>query len=165
MPLTKPKKSSTTRKYRLSHFSQVMGGIFRLTFPIIGESFTVAPDTYKFLIETVRNPHSHVDIWILKVDDEIVSTVTTILVDEVLARSASKGAKLGILSASTAGKLLYDKSGWKTLEEWDVYLSSSTRKWMLHLNDITNSDVFSVSDEIFQVNFLVEMSIVLASGS
>ncbi len=115
---------------------------------ILEESFNVESGTYGFLFATAEDPNSGVDIWMLTVNGTVVSTVTTILVDDavalwcmatpprferrgyagtlladVLARFGSIGTKTGLLCASPAGKPLYYSSGWVTAEEWDVYLN------------------------------------------
>lgn len=118
---------------------------------LLEESFNVDPGTYKFVFEAAQDPTSAVDVWTLNVNGTIVSTVTTIVVDDalalwcmatppryerqgygralledVLARFAAKGAKTGLLCASPAGKPLYDSNGWVAQEEWDVYLIRGT---------------------------------------
>lgn len=117
---------------------------------LLEEAFTVESGTYQFLFGTSQDPRSALNIWVLKVDGVVVSTVTTILVGDalsiwcmatpqrferrgygkallghVVARSKANGAKIGLLSATPAGKPLYFDSGWESLEEWDVYLTAA----------------------------------------
>lgn len=118
---------------------------------MLAESFTVSQDTFRFLVESVNNVDALTQIWVLKVGAEIVSTVTSVrvddvlaiwcmatppqhrragyasaLLDEVLSRSAKNGAKMGLLSASSDGKSLYDIKNWITIEDWDVYFTRAT---------------------------------------
>lgn len=115
---------------------------------LLEESFSVEPGTYRFLFASAEDPTSGVDIWMLTVNGTIVSTVTTILVEDavalwcmatpprferrgyagallvdVMARFGANGTITGLLCASPAGKSLYDSKGWVTQEEWDVYLN------------------------------------------
>jgi GNAT superfamily N-acetyltransferase len=38
-----------------------------------------------------------------------------------LADAAADGLGVALLGATTAGRPLYDATGWTTLEEWDLY--------------------------------------------
>ena len=115
---------------------------------LLADSFLLDRSNFGFLFDTLKNPDSVSNIWILKEDGVAVSTVTTMLVDDaltvwcmatppqfarkgygkallgdVLLRCGAKGAKRGSLGATEAGKPLYEASGWETLEGWDVYLN------------------------------------------
>ena len=122
------------------------------TVTLLAESFLLDPTNFAFLVETLKNPASLSKIWILKEDGVMVSTVTTMLVDEaltvwcmatppqyarkgfgkallgdVLARNVNTGAKNGLLGATSAGQPLYEASGWEILEGWDVYVNSPAK--------------------------------------
>ena len=116
---------------------------------LLADSFLLEPNIFSFLIDTLKNPDSAVDIWVLKDNGVAVSTATTMLVDdaltvwcmatppqfarkgygkallgEVLSRSAANGARIGLLGATDAGRPLYEATGWETLEGWDVYVNA-----------------------------------------
>ncbi len=119
---------------------------FKTILTLLSDSFGVEPNRDSIIANILKNPVVVSDIWVLKEGGEAVSTVMTCpvddaltvwamgtppqfrrrgygkaLLDDVLARSSSKGATIGLLVATKAGKELYDASGWATLEEWDVY--------------------------------------------
>lgn len=117
---------------------------------LLAESFHVASETYSFLLQAGLDENMAVDIWVREVEGVVVSTVNTTLVgdtvalwcmatpsryerrgygkalfSDVLARSMAKGARSGVLCASSAGKPIYEANGWMVREEWDVYVSHS----------------------------------------
>jgi len=116
---------------------------------LLADSFLLEPNIFSFMIDTLKNPDSAVDIWVLKDNGVAVSTATTMRVDdaltvwcmatppqfarkgygkallrEVLSRSAANGARVGLLGATDAGRPLYEATGWETLEGWDVYVNA-----------------------------------------
>lgn len=115
---------------------------------LLSESYLLDPYICSFLTDTLKNPDSVSDIWVLRDEGVAVSTVTTTRVDDaltvwcmgtppqharkgygkallnsVLAQSATQGADVGLLGATEAGKPLYDATGWETLEGWEVYVN------------------------------------------
>ena len=51
------------------------------------------------------------------------------LLADAMARAHGAGAEVGLLMATAAGKLLYDATGWTTLEEWQVYANSGSAQF------------------------------------
>jgi len=51
------------------------------------------------------------------------------LLADVLARARLEGASIGLLGATPAGRPLYDATGWTTLEEWQLFLSSDSTQF------------------------------------
>ncbi|MEP6816945.1 MAG: GNAT family N-acetyltransferase [Marmoricola sp.] len=93
-------------------------------------------------------------IWLLEVDIEAVSTVTTCRVQDTVSvwcmatptRHARRGygkallasvqesahqdgAVLGLLGATPAGLPLYDATGWQTQETWDLYTGAASAQF------------------------------------
>ena len=47
------------------------------------------------------------------------------LLETVLAEAVAEGAHTGVLGATPAGFPLYDATGWKTVDEWQLFLRAS----------------------------------------
>ena len=115
---------------------------------LLAQSFGLQPEEVAYSCVTpIGKVDADMKVWILEEDGQAVSTVMgsrnddvlsvfcmgtpsqfarrgygKALLSDVLARAKEDGVALGLLGATAAGKPLYDASGWKTLEEWDLYL-------------------------------------------
>lgn len=92
--------------------------------------------------------------WLLEDDGKAVSTVVSCALDDVvslwcmstparlgrrgygrallgavLAASRDAGAELGLLGATPAGFPLYEATGWRTLEEWELYVNADSAQF------------------------------------
>lgn len=92
--------------------------------------------------------------WLLEENGQAVSTVATCLVDDsvslwamgtperfgrrgyarallaaVLDRARKDGAKLGLLGATPAGQPLYEATGWRTVEDWQIFTNATSAQF------------------------------------
>jgi len=116
---------------------------------VMAEAFGLGEDLLVDVISGVLGDRSSkTRIWLLVNDKEPASAVLTSMVDEVvtvwcmstperlsrrgfgravlahaLLEARSEGATVGLLGATPAGKPLYDRTGWTTLENWQMFAS------------------------------------------
>ena len=119
------------------------------------DAFGLAPDIAAPIVEaTLGYVGTDMSAWLLEVDGQPMSTVTTSRVDDVvtiwcmatperfarrgygralladaMARAASAGVQVGLLGATPAGRPLYDATGWKTLEDWQIYTNGDSAQF------------------------------------
>ena len=122
---------------------------------LMAEAFGLGEDLMVDVIGGVLgNGISKTSIWLLVNDNEPVSAVLTSMVDEAvtvwcmstperysrrgfgravlahaLLMARSEGATIGLLGATPAGKPLYDRTGWTTLESWRMFASADSAQF------------------------------------
>lgn len=120
---------------------------FETVVALMSETFRMGYDTASQGASPLKNPNTKCDIWIIEDGGQPIATAITrrvgnsitlwnmatsprfvrkgygrAIMNHALYQARKDGAKVGLLMASDAGKLLYDATGWVTVEDWDVYL-------------------------------------------
>ncbi len=124
---------------------------FETVVALMSETFRMGYDTASQGASPLKNSNTKCDIWIIEDGGQPIATAITrrvgnsitlwnmatsprfvrkgygrAIMNHALYQARKDGAKLGLLMASDAGKLLYDATGWVTIEDWDVYLKIPT---------------------------------------
>jgi hypothetical protein len=122
---------------------------FEVVSEIIADAFNLTRPVAHVLAGVLELPDTEARIWLLMDDGRPVSTVLTSIVDDVvcvwcagtthrftrrghcrallgdvLSRAHMKGADIGLLVSTTAGKAFYDATGWTTLESWPTFTNA-----------------------------------------
>ena len=123
--------------------------------PLWADGFGLPVDICAPMVQAVTShPGNDIAAWVLEHDGVGVSSVTTSRVDDALtiwsmvtpekygrrgfgravlgdamARAEGDGVRVGLLTATPAGKPLYDAAGWTTLEEWQIYANSASAQF------------------------------------
>jgi len=120
---------------------------FETVVALMSETFGMNHDIASQGASPLKNPNAESDIWILEDDGHAISTAVTrrvnnaitlwnmatsprfarkgygrAIMNHALHQAKQKGATVGLLMATDAGKPLYDATGWMGVEDWDVYL-------------------------------------------
>lgn len=124
---------------------------FETVVALMSETFNMDYDTARQGASPLKNPNTQCEIWIIEDDGQPISSAITrrvgdsitlwnmatsprfvrrgygrAIMNHALHQARQDGAKIGLLMASDAGKLLYDATGWVTVEDWDMYLKIPT---------------------------------------
>jgi len=130
---------------------QASEGDFDAVGDLLAEAFGLTRDAADVCARLVQQEQDDLRVWLLVEDGQPVSTVTTGIVDEVvcvwcmatpehfgrrgygrslladvLLRAREHGASMGLLGATPAGQPLYEATGWRTLEEWELFLNAES---------------------------------------
>jgi len=118
---------------------------FEVVSEIIADAFNLIEPVAQVLTGVLELPDTEAKIWLLMDDGRPVATVLTSIVDDAvrgnegpvhptwslsspprrgLSRAHVKGADIGLLVSTTAGKAFYDATGWTTLESWPRFTNA-----------------------------------------
>lgn len=118
---------------------------------LLAAAFGLDSAACKQWTEPLRQPYAGLQYWLLEQDGEAVSTVAGTFVDDTvslwamatpehlrrrgyakavlsasLADARSCGAATGLLGATPDGQPLYENTGWRTFESWQVFTNASS---------------------------------------
>ena len=126
-----------------------------IVFEVMGEAFGIDSDLFSQGISSVLAEGSDESkVWLLFDDGVCVTAVLTLLIGDAvtvwcmstparfgrrgygravlshaLLSARSEGAVIGLLGATPAGKPLYDRTGWSTLESWRMFASAPSAQF------------------------------------
>ena len=121
---------------------------------LLAESYGMPHDIAAIMSEGTAGGGTDMKAWLLEENGQAVSTVATCLVDDgvsvwamgtperfgrrgyarallaaVLDRARNDGAKLGLLGATPAGQPLYEATGWRTVEDWQIFTNATSAQF------------------------------------
>ncbi len=132
-----------------SRVHQAGAGDFEAVSQLLADGFGLTRQVADLVAGIAKLRDADARIWLLVDDGSPVSTVVTSSVDDaecvwcmstperfarrgyarsllahVLSEARGRGAAVGLLGATPAGKPLYDATGWTTLESWQVFTNA-----------------------------------------
>lgn len=118
------------------------------------DAFGLPADIARPVVEATLSAGEQMCAWLLEDGGDAVSTVVTsrvgdavtiwsmstperfgrrgfgrALLADVLARAADDGAEVGLLGASPAGQPLYEATGWRPLENWEIFVNGESAQF------------------------------------
>ena len=120
---------------------------------LIAEAFSLSPDDTALMAAGAVHG-GVIRAWLLEDDGDAVSALISGHVDDgvsiwamstparcarrgygrallgsVLAHARADGARLGMLGATPAGQPLYEATGWRTVEEWELVTNAASAQF------------------------------------
>jgi GNAT superfamily N-acetyltransferase len=121
---------------------------------LLVDAYSMPRDVAEACALILRAEQDAMHVWLLDDSELAVSTVMTIIVDDVvcvwcmatparfarrghgrallgdvLLRAKNAGASIGLLGATPAGRPLYEATGWRTIEEWELFVNAESTQF------------------------------------
>jgi len=121
---------------------------------LLGDAYGMTYDVAEVCALVLRVEQDAMYVWLLVDGEQAVSTVMTTIIDDavcvwcmgtpprfarrgygrallgdVLLRAKNAGASAGLLGATPAGRPLYEATGWRTLEEWELFVNAESTQF------------------------------------